>query len=154
MRRLLFYVLKIVAFCCRLLSSKLYRKFIVLAHRSQGVCFEGMPEYIHTDAYLDASGGLTIADNVVISTKVIILSHDWLFLKRPSMADRDIAFRSVRIGRNSFIGAGAIILPGTVIGESCIVGAGAVVKGSVSDYAIVAGNPAKVIGDTRKLMIP
>ena len=65
-------------------------------------------------------------------------------------ADTDTAFRSVCIGQNSFIGAGAILLPGTIIGKSCIIGAGSVVKGNVPDYAIVVGNPAKVIGDTRK----
>lgn len=93
MRRLLFYVLKIAAFCSRSLSSKWYLKLIVLAHKTQGVCFEGFPEYIHTDAYLDASGGLTIGDKVVISTNVIVLSHDWSFLKRASMAaDKDTAF--------------------------------------------------------------
>ncbi len=43
MRRLLFYVLKIAAFCSRLLSSKYYLKLIVLAHKTQGVCFEGFP---------------------------------------------------------------------------------------------------------------
>lgn len=60
-----------------------------------------------------------------------------------------MAFRSVSIGSNSFIGAGAIILPGTGIGKSCIIGAGAVVKGIVEDYSIVVGNPARKIGDTR-----
>lgn len=52
------------------------------------------------------------------------------------------------IGEDSFIGAGAIILPGTTIGKSCIVGAGAVVKGIVQDHSIMAGNPAKIIGST------
>ena len=82
MKRLLFYIFRALAFCCRLFSSALYRKLIVLAHKSQGVCFEGMPEYIHTDAYLDASGGLTIGKDVVISTNVVVLSHDWSFKKR------------------------------------------------------------------------
>lgn len=54
------------------------------------------------------------------------------------------------IGENSFIGAGAIVLPGTTIGKNCIIGAGSVVKGIVEDYSIVAGNPCRVIGDTRK----
>lgn len=58
------------------------------------------------------------------------------------------AFKPVFIGEDSFIGAGAIILPGTIIGKNCIVGAGAVVKGSVDDYSIVAGNPARKIGTT------
>lgn len=151
MKRLLFYVLRIMAFCSRLLSSKLYRKFIVLAHKSQGVRFEGLPEYIHTDAYLDASGGLTIGKNVVISTNVVILSHDWSFLKREKRKENlDFAFSPVYIGEDAFIGASVVVLPGTRIGKSVIVGAGAVVKGDIPDYAIVVGNPAKIIGDTRK----
>lgn len=60
------------------------------------------------------------------------------------------AFKKVTIGENSFIGAGAIVLPGTTIGKNCIIGAGSVVKGIVEDYSIVAGNPCRVIGDTRK----
>lgn len=61
-----------------------------------------------------------------------------------------IAFNKVTICENSFIGAGSIILPGTTIGKWCIVGAGAVVKGLIEDYAIVAGNPAKIIGYTNQ----
>lgn len=36
-----------------------------------------MPRYIHPDAYLDVSGGLYISERVVVSTKVIILTHDY-----------------------------------------------------------------------------
>lgn len=53
--------------------------------------------------------------------------------------------RHTRIGRNCFIGARSIILPGVEIGDGSIVGAGAVVVKSVPSACIVAGNPAKVI---------
>lgn len=59
------------------------------------------------------------------------------------------AYKSVFIDSDSFIGAGAIILPGSNIGKYCIIGSGAVVKGTIEDYSIVIGNPAKKIGDTR-----
>ena len=48
------------------------------------------------------------------------------------------------------IGANATVLCGITIGRFALVGAGAVVTRDVADYAIVAGNPAKVIGDTRQ----
>lgn len=150
MRRLYFYLCKILAFCCRILSYKYYGRLIVYAHKVAGCIFpSSLPEYIDYNAHLDASGGLTICDGVVISTKVIILTHDWSFLKRQSKASQYGAFRPVYIGSNSFIGAGAIVLPGTTIGKSCIIGAGAVVKGKIDDYSIVVGNPARKIGDTR-----
>ena len=52
------------------------------------------------------------------------------------------------------IAAGAIVSGGVTIGDNVIVAAGAVVTKDVPDYSIVAGVPAKVIGDTRKLMRP
>lgn len=49
------------------------------------------------------------------------------------------------IGNDVWIGHGALILPGARLGNGVIVGAGAVVRGAVPDYAIVAGNPARVL---------
>lgn len=54
-------------------------------------------------------------------------------------------FSSVLVKDNVFIGAGAILLPGTIIGENSIVGAGAVVKGEIPPCSVVIGNPCKII---------
>jgi maltose O-acetyltransferase len=54
--------------------------------------------------------------------------------------------RSVTIGRNVWIGGGALILPGITIGDDAIVGAGSVVTRDVPDGATVAGNPARLLG--------
>lgn len=51
----------------------------------------------------------------------------------------------VHIGNDVWIGARVIILPGVKIGNHAIVGAGAIVTKDVPDYAIVGGNPAKII---------
>ena len=153
MKRIAIYLLKALAFISRAINKSLYMRFMIYAHKSQGVIFNGKPDYIQQDAYLDQSGGLIIEKDVVISTKVIILTHDWSFLKRANSLGGvkfNPAFKKVTIGENSFIGAGAIVLPGTTIGKNCIIGAGSVVKGIVEDYSIVAGNPCRVIGDTRK----
>jgi UDP-2-acetamido-3-amino-2,3-dideoxy-glucuronate N-acetyltransferase len=54
-----------------------------------------------------------------------------------------------RVCRRASIGSNATILPNLTVGEGAIVGAGAVVTRDVPDFAIVAGVPAKVIGDAR-----
>jgi acetyltransferase-like isoleucine patch superfamily enzyme len=51
----------------------------------------------------------------------------------------------VEIGGGSWLGAGAVILPGTRLGRNTVVGASAVVRGHYPDHAVLAGVPAKVI---------
>ena len=53
--------------------------------------------------------------------------------------------RPVTVGRGSWLGNGAVILPGARIGRQCVVAAGSVVRGEVPDFSVVAGVPARVI---------
>jgi len=59
-----------------------------------------------------------------------------------------------RVKSRASIGSNATILGGVVIGEGALVGAGAVVTKDVADYAIVAGVPARTVGDTRTRSVP
>ena len=63
--------------------------------------------------------------------------------------DADWTLVETRVKRRASIGSNATILAGVVIGEGALVGAGAVVTKDVPDFAIVAGVPARVTGDTR-----
>ena len=63
-------------------------------------------------------------------------------------ADWSVAATLVR--RRASIGSNATVMGGVTIGEGALVGAGAVVTRDVPDHAIVAGVPARVIGDTRE----
>jgi len=53
----------------------------------------------------------------------------------------------IEVGADAFIGARAFVMPGVVIGEGAVVGAAAVVTNDIEPWKIVAGNPARVIGD-------
>ena len=62
--------------------------------------------------------------------------------------DKLLILKGIYLDDNCFIGARATLLPGTHIGKNSIVGAGAVVKGNIPDESIVIGNPAKIVGKT------
>lgn len=63
-----------------------------------------------------------------------------------SSADIPVA---ITVGANSWIGARAVLLSGAHIGEGAIVGAASVVDFHVPPYAIVAGNPARIVGSSK-----
>ena len=82
MKRLLFYILRIIAFICKAFSQHWYMLCIVKAHKIIGVKIIGMPAYIDLSAHIDPSGGLTINQGVGVSVGAIVLTHDWSFLRR------------------------------------------------------------------------
>jgi len=155
MRRALFYIFKALAIFSRVLRNRsIYMTLLRRAHTSNGVQFEGIPRFIHPNVVLDATDDLILGENIVISTGVLILTHDYSYttglIALNEKPETDIAFiGKVHIGKDCFIGANSIILPGTTIGSNVIVGAGSVVKGIIGNYSIVAGNPAKSIADIR-----
>ena len=57
--------------------------------------------------------------------------------------------RAVSIGAGSWLGHGAIVLPGARIGRHVVVGAGSVVTGTLPDFCVAVGNPARVVRDGR-----
>ena len=81
--------------------------------------------------------GATVAQEAYLCTG----THDF---KDPSL---QLLTKPITIGKNSFIGARAMVLPGVRIGNQAIVGAMSVVSKDVPDHQIVAGNPAKNIGE-------
>jgi len=81
--------------------------------------------------------GATVAQEAYLCTG----THDF---KDPSL---QLITKPITIGKNSFIGARAMILPGVSIGDQAIVGAMSVVSKDVPDHQVVAGNPAKKIGE-------
>ena len=65
--------------------------------------------------------------------------------RQPRVPDAEVPARPIHIQRNVWIGFDACVLPGVTIGEGSVVGARAVVASDVPAYAVVAGNPARVI---------
>jgi acetyltransferase-like isoleucine patch superfamily enzyme len=98
------------------------------------------------NAYTVIAGRVTIGDGVRIA------SHVSLYGFNHGFASTDVPIHKqphtslgITIGDDVWIGANAVILDGVRVGSHVIVAAGAIVTKDVPDYAIVGGNPAKVI---------
>jgi len=91
-------------------------------------------------------GLASIGDDCVIGSSVHILSgsrqHNFSNSDKP-IRDQGGIFKKVSVGRDTWIGNGAIIVAD--IGQGCVVGAGSVVVKAIPDFGVAAGNPAKVI---------
>ena len=96
--------------------------------------------------------GVNIEDEVFVGHGVMFIND--LYPKATNedgnlKGDGDWQLVVTLVRRRVAIGSNATILAGVAIGEGALVGAGAVVKDDVSDYAIVAGVPARIVGDVR-----
>ena len=87
-----------------------------------------------------------IGNHVIMGPDVKIYSrnHGYSSLEVPIQLQGRIQ-ESTTIGDDVWIGANAVILPGVSVGDHVVIGAGSIVTKDIPDYAIVGGNPAKVI---------
>jgi len=98
--------------------------------------------HISRKIYIDhvAPWLITIGDYVTIGPYTSIITHDASLVHHTGQA----RVGRVVLGARVYVGVGAILLPGTTIGEDSVVGAGAVVHGNVPPGSLVMGNPAEI----------
>ena len=93
-------------------------------------------------------GDLVIGDHVRLGPGVTILGAERNVKRRDALiVDQGHSHTYTEVGNDVLIGAGAVILAGCSIGVGAVIGAGSVVTRDVPPYAIVAGAPARVIGE-------
>lgn len=119
--------------------------------------------FISHYSILDGTGGLTIGEGTGIGPWVGIFTHSAHIAIRlygshyqeiPEKDKLGYQVHRVIIGKYVFVGAGAKILPGVVIGDGAVIGVGSIVSKNVNCFEVVSGNPAQVIGDARTLDEP
>lgn len=97
--------------------------------------------------------GVSIEDEVFVGHGVMFIND--IFPRATTVdggaqSEADWAVVPTLVKRRASIGSNATIMGGVTIGEGALIGAGAVVTKDVPDHAIVAGVPARVVGDARQ----
>jgi acetyltransferase-like isoleucine patch superfamily enzyme len=93
-----------------------------------------------------SAGGVTIGNNVLIATKVVLSSHNHVFEDRHKLIkEQGLTSKGIKISDDVWIGANATILDGVTVGEGAVIAAGAVVVKDVEPFTVIGGVPAKKI---------
>jgi acetyltransferase-like isoleucine patch superfamily enzyme len=108
----------------------------------------GNNSFIGRSAFINAAGGVRIGADVLIGPGVKIWSADHQFSSRKiPVRAQGHSVSPIVIGDDVWIGVDSVILRGTKIGTGAVIAAGSVVTKDVAEFKIVAGVPAKVIGE-------
>lgn len=95
----------------------------------------------------DINGKVIIGSNVLMAPEVVIYTENHAYYDKNSLIIEQgySSSRPVTIGNDVWICRRAMIMPGITIGDGAVIAAGAVVVKDVPAYAVVGGNPAKII---------
>ena len=97
-------------------------------------------------SHIVAHHSLVIGDDVFTGPYVYITDQNHCYADPDEPIGRQMPRNAaVQIGSGSWLGAGAVVLPGACIGRNVVVAAGSVVRGTVPDRCVVAGVPARVV---------
>jgi len=106
--------------------------------------------FIGEECLLDLADGIQIGDQVTLAARVMLMTHLNVGYRDHPLQQRYPARSApIRVGSGSFIGAGAMVLPGVTLGERCFVAAGALVSRDVAADGLVGGVPARELTQSR-----
>jgi acetyltransferase-like isoleucine patch superfamily enzyme len=97
--------------------------------------------------FADEFAEIIIEDNVMMGAGVhfYVNNHKFDRTDIPLIEQGYYPSEGITVQKGAWIGANAIILPGVTIGENSVIGAGSIVTKSIPNFAIAAGNPAKIL---------
>jgi acetyltransferase-like isoleucine patch superfamily enzyme len=97
-------------------------------------------------SHVVAHHSLVIGDDVFTGPYVYVTDQNHGYADPAVPIGRQMPVNAaVRIGSGSWLGAGVVVLPGACIGRNVVIAAGSVVRGTVPDWCVVAGVPARVV---------
>lgn len=143
-------LLKIKSFISYLIYFRSLHKNVII-YGSIKILYEnnvtfGKRVRLNDNVFLHAAKGIEIGDNTTLSYGSKIISESYDLFNWDSYLSRDHKGEKIIIGKNVWIGADSIVLPGVKISDNIIVGAGSVVtKDLDTPYGIYGGVPARLI---------
>ncbi len=129
----------------KMLAARLGIRFGKAIHPSAVIgeyCDVGDGSVVMAGAILNP--GTTVGRHCIINTAASV-DHDGRIGDYVHISPGVVLTGNVSVGDGAHIGAGAVVIPGTRIGQWAVIGAGAVIIRDVPDYAVVVGNPGKII---------
>ena len=103
---------------------------------------------VNNNVFIGASAGeIYIGNNVLIGPNTVIRSSNHSFNKIDLIRKQKHTKGVIIIEDDVWIGANVVILPNLTIKKGAVIGAGSIVTKSIAEFDIVAGNPAKKIGE-------
>lgn len=133
----------------KVLSAKLDAAYGTLVHKTASVSNRtviGDGTVVMANAVINAQ--VKIGEHCIINSSAVI-EHDCILENFVHISPNSSLAGEVSVGEGAHIGVGACTLQGIKIGKWAMVGAGAVVLNDVPDYAVVVGNPARIIKYTK-----
>ena len=108
--------------------------------------------HVHLGSYVYANAGLKLVDDTHIYIGDCTMLGPNVVLATaghpidPELRGRGLQYNlPVRIGRNCWLGAGVIVMPGVTIGDNTVIGAGSVVTKDIPSNVVAVGNPCRVL---------
>lgn len=95
-------------------------------------------------ANASVNAGAIVGNHCIINTNAVV-EHDCIVADFVHISPNASISGNVTIGEGSHLGIGSCVIPGIKIGKWVTIGAGAVIIKDVPDYAVVVGNPGKII---------
>jgi acetyltransferase-like isoleucine patch superfamily enzyme len=102
--------------------------------------------FVGTGTEIDVADSVTIGAHTLLAPGVFITDHTHAHARGERLDEQGSRSSPVVIGSDVWLGVRSIVLSGVTIGDGAVVGAGAVVTKDIPPYAIVAGVPARQIG--------
>jgi acetyltransferase-like isoleucine patch superfamily enzyme len=99
---------------------------------------------INNFSIVNGTGGVDIGEDTLVGPGVRIISYQHRHARGETIRTQPVDAKPIRIGRDVWLGANAVILAGVTIGDGAVIAAGAVVREDVPPYAVVAGVPATI----------